>query len=85
MSQPLPDLDIYVAATDPIARQRYNELLIEQFRGNAGRVTGQFADLPVLLLKTIGAKSRATRTHPLVYFQGGDRYVATAALEHFAT
>jgi hypothetical protein len=60
MSQPLPDLDVYAAATDPTAQKRYNELLIEQFRNNAGKVTGQFADLPVLLLKTIGAKARAT-------------------------
>jgi deazaflavin-dependent oxidoreductase (nitroreductase family) len=79
MSRPLPDLDIYAAATDPIAQQRYNELLIEQFRTNAGKVTGQFADLPVLLLKTIGAKTRATRTHPLVYFDDGDRYIVVAS------
>jgi deazaflavin-dependent oxidoreductase (nitroreductase family) len=79
MSQPLPDLDIYAAATDPMAQQRYNELLIEQFRSNAGKVTGQFAELPVLLLKTIGAKTRATRTHPLVYFDDGDRYIVVAS------
>jgi F420H(2)-dependent quinone reductase len=59
MTEPLPDLDVYTAATDPPAQQRYNELLIEQFRTNAGKVTGQFANLPVLLLKTIGAKTGA--------------------------
>jgi deazaflavin-dependent oxidoreductase (nitroreductase family) len=79
MSQPLPDLDVYAAATDPTAQKRYNELLIEQFRANAGKVTGQFADLPVLLLTTIGAKTRATRTHPLVYFDDGDRYIVVAS------
>jgi F420H(2)-dependent quinone reductase len=73
MNQPLPDLDVYSAATNPSAQQRYNELLIEQFRTNAGRLTGQFAELPVLLLKTIGAKTGAPRTTPLVYFQDGDR------------
>jgi putative transposase len=75
MTEPLPDLEIYTAATDPPAQQRYNELLIEQFRTNAGKVTGQFADLPVLLRKTIGAKTGATRTTPLVYFKDGDRYL----------
>jgi deazaflavin-dependent oxidoreductase (nitroreductase family) len=79
MSQPLPDLDIYAAASDPMAQQRYNEMLIEQFRTNAGKVSGQFAGLPVLLLKTIGAKTRATRTHPLVYFEDGDRYIVVAS------
>ena len=53
MTDPLPDLDIYTAATDPPAQQRYNELLIEQFRTTAGKVTGQFA------------KTGAPRTTPL--------------------
>jgi deazaflavin-dependent oxidoreductase (nitroreductase family) len=79
MTEPLPDPDIYTAATDPPAQQRYNELLIEQFRTNAGKVTGQFANLPVLLLKTIGAKTGATRTAPLVYHQDGDRYLIIAS------
>lgn len=79
MTEPLPDLDIYTAATDPPAQQRYNELLIEQFRTNAGKVTGQFANLPVLLLKTTGAKTGATRTTPLVYLKDGDRYLIIAS------
>jgi deazaflavin-dependent oxidoreductase (nitroreductase family) len=79
MTKPLPELDIYAAATDPPAQQRYNELLIEQFRTNAGKVTGQFADLPVLLLKTTGAKTGATRTAPLVYFKDGERYLIIAS------
>jgi hypothetical protein len=79
MTEPLPDLDVYTAATDPPGQQRYNELLIEQFRTNAGKVTGQFANLPVLLLKTMGAKTGATRTAPLVYLQDGDRYLIIAS------
>jgi deazaflavin-dependent oxidoreductase (nitroreductase family) len=79
MTEPLPELDIYAAATDPRAQQRYNELLIEQFRTTAGKVTGQFANLPVLLLKTIGAKTGATRTTPLVYFKDGERYLIIAS------
>jgi deazaflavin-dependent oxidoreductase (nitroreductase family) len=76
---PQPKVDIYAAATNPTAQQRYNELLIEQFRTNAGKVTGQFAGLPVLLLNTIGARTQATRTHPLVYFEDGDRYIVVAS------
>ena len=79
MTEPLPDLDVYTAATDPPAQQRYNELLIEQFRTNAGKVTGPFANLPVLLLKTIGAKTGATRTTPLVYFNDCKRYLIIAS------
>jgi deazaflavin-dependent oxidoreductase (nitroreductase family) len=79
MTEPLPDLDIYTAATDPPAQHRYNELLIKQFRANAGTVTGQFANLPVLLLKTIGAKTGATRTAPPVYLKDGDRYLIIAS------
>jgi hypothetical protein len=33
----------------------------------------------VLLLNTIGANTRATRTHPLVYFEEGDRYIVVAS------
>jgi len=79
MTQPLPDLDIYTAATDPPAQQRYNDLLIAQFRTNAGKITGQFADLPMLLLKTAGAKTGGIRTTPLVYFKDGDRYLIIAS------
>ena len=79
MTQPLPDLDIYTAATDPPAQQRYNDLLIAQFRTNAGKITGQFADLPMLLLKTADAKTGGIRTTPLVYFKDGDRYLIIAS------
>jgi deazaflavin-dependent oxidoreductase (nitroreductase family) len=79
MNEPLPAIDVYSAATNPPAQHRYNELLIERFRTNQGELTGQFAKLPVLLLKTIGAKTGAPRTTPLVYFQDGDRYLIIAS------
>jgi deazaflavin-dependent oxidoreductase (nitroreductase family) len=79
MTERLPDLDIYTPATNPLAQQRYNELLIDQFRTNAGKVDGQFADLPLLLLTTVGAKTAETRTTPLVYFIDGDRYLVIAS------
>ena len=79
MNDVLPSIDAYAAATDPAGQRRFNELLIQQFRTNAGTVTGQFAGLPVLLLRTVGAKTGMPRTTPLVYLQHGDRYLLIAS------
>jgi deazaflavin-dependent oxidoreductase (nitroreductase family) len=77
MSEALPDIDPYSAVSNPTAQRRYDELLIEQFR--AGALTGQFAAFPILLLNTIGAKTRTPRTTPLLYLQDGDRYIIVAS------
>jgi hypothetical protein len=77
MNKALPDIDPYSAVSNPTAQRTYNELLIEQFR--AGALTGQFAAFPILLLNTIGAKSRAPRTTPLVYLQDDNRYIIFAS------
>ena len=45
----------------------YNRRLIEEFRANGGKVSGQFEHTPLLLLTTIGAKSGQRRTTPLGY------------------
>jgi deazaflavin-dependent oxidoreductase (nitroreductase family) len=79
VTESLPDIDPYTAATDPIAQQRYNELLIEQFRASGGEATGQFSALPVLLLTTVGARTGTTRVVPLVYFHDDDRYLLVAS------
>ena|ERR1700758_2015521 len=79
MKEPLPDIDPNTAATDPAAQQRYNESLIEHYRTNAGELTGQFAALPVLLLNTIGAKTGAARTTPLVYLMWWETVCGTCA------
>lgn len=50
----------------------FNRQLIEEFRVNGGKVGGQFAGAPVLLLTTIGRKSGQERTLPLVYGKDGD-------------
>jgi deazaflavin-dependent oxidoreductase (nitroreductase family) len=57
----------------------FNQLLIAEFRANGGTVSGQFAGAPLLLLNTVGAKSGAPRTTPLVYSRDGDRYVIIAS------
>jgi deazaflavin-dependent oxidoreductase (nitroreductase family) len=57
----------------------FNQQLIEEFRANGGKVTGQFAGAPLLLLTTTGAKSGKERTTPLAYTRDGDRLVIIAS------
>lgn len=59
--------------------QEMNKAIIEEFRANDGKVGGQFAGAPLLLLTTIGAKSGLSRTNPLVYLTDNDRYVIIAS------
>jgi deazaflavin-dependent oxidoreductase (nitroreductase family) len=44
-----------------------NTHVIQEFRSNGGVVGGDFEDLPLLLLVSLGAKSGLARTHPVVY------------------
>ena len=57
----------------------YNRHLIEEFRANGGKVSGQFEHTPLLLLTTIGAKSGQCRTTPLGYMPEGDRLIVIAS------
>jgi deazaflavin-dependent oxidoreductase (nitroreductase family) len=59
--------------------QEFNKKIIEEFRANNGVVGGQFAGAGLLLLGTIGAKSGAQRTNPLVYLEDGDRLIIIAS------
>ncbi len=45
----------------------FNQALIDEFRVNAGQVTGMFAGAPLVLITTTGAKSGKPRTTPIVY------------------
>ena len=56
-----------------------NRRVIEEFRANDGKVTGMFANEPLLLLTTTGAKSGEKRTNPLVHTLDGDRVVIIAS------
>ncbi len=58
----------------------FNEKLIAEFRANGGKVTGMFADAPLVLLTTTGAKSGKERTTPVVYFEDGGKLVIVASL-----
>ena len=50
----------------------FNKSLIEEFRANGGKVSGQFEGAPMILVTTTGRKSGQQRTSPLVYGKTGD-------------
>lgn len=56
----------------------YNRHLIEEFRANGGKVSGQWST-PLLLLTTTGAKSGQRRTTPMGYIPEGDRLIVIAS------
>ena len=49
------------------AMKAFNKNLIDEFRGNGGKVGGPFARADLLLLTTTGAKSGQPRLAPLAY------------------
>ncbi len=57
----------------------FNQQVISEFRANQGKVGGQLANMPVLLLTMTGAKSGRTLTRPLVYTTDDDRIVVIAS------
>lgn len=59
--------------------QDFNQQLIEEYRAKGGKVSGQFAGAPLLLLTTTGVKSGKSRTTPLVYTNDGDRLLIVAS------
>ena len=48
-------------------RNEFNQRVIDDFRANQGKVGGQMAGLPMLLLTTTGAKTGRALTKPLAY------------------
>jgi deazaflavin-dependent oxidoreductase (nitroreductase family) len=57
----------------------WNNRVIEEFHANAGKVGGQFAGSPMVLVTTTGAKSGQRRVSPMLYLQDGDRLVVFAS------
>jgi deazaflavin-dependent oxidoreductase (nitroreductase family) len=54
----------------------WNRKIIEEFRANKGKVGGPFANAPVLLLHTTGAKTDLERVNPMMYLDLDEhRYV----------
>jgi deazaflavin-dependent oxidoreductase (nitroreductase family) len=56
-----------------------NQLIIQEFRANAGKVGGPFTGKSLLLLHTIGAKSGQPRINPVACTRDGDRFVIFAS------
>jgi len=59
--------------------QAFNRALIEEFRANGGKLSGQLANSTLLLLTTLGAKSGAERVTPLGFVKDGERLIVIAA------
>jgi deazaflavin-dependent oxidoreductase (nitroreductase family) len=57
----------------------WNRAIIDEFRANGGKVGGQFAGAPLLLLTTTGAKSGKPRVAPVMYLADGDRLYVFAS------
>jgi deazaflavin-dependent oxidoreductase (nitroreductase family) len=57
----------------------FNQTVITEFRANGGKVGGPFANTPLLLLTTIGAKSGQPRIAPLAYTTDGDHFIVIAS------
>lgn len=47
----------------------FNKSIVDEFRANAGKVGGQFANADLLLLTTTGAKSNQPRLTPVAYLR----------------
>jgi deazaflavin-dependent oxidoreductase (nitroreductase family) len=57
----------------------FNAAVIDEFRANAGRVSGQLAGTSILLVHHIGARSGIERVVPLAYSPQGDGRFAIVA------
>jgi deazaflavin-dependent oxidoreductase (nitroreductase family) len=57
----------------------WNAKIIAEFRANAGKVGGQFANATLVLVTTTGARTGKLRTNPLVYLPDGERIVIFAS------
>jgi len=59
--------------TDAIDFDAMNRKVIDEFRSTGGKGSGIFADVPLILVHHVGAKSGTERIAPLVYFGEGER------------
>jgi deazaflavin-dependent oxidoreductase (nitroreductase family) len=57
----------------------FNSSVIEEFRANGGKVSGQFEGAPLLLLTSTGARSGAARVNPMMYLADGSRLYVFAS------
>jgi deazaflavin-dependent oxidoreductase (nitroreductase family) len=57
----------------------WNKQVIAEFRANEGKVGGQFAGAPMILVHHLGAKTGTQRVSPMVCFPDGDRMLVVAS------
>ncbi len=57
----------------------WNTKIIEEFRGNAGKVGGPFEGAPLLLLHTTGAKTGREHVSPMMYRKVDGGYAVFAS------
>jgi len=73
-------LEDIMANSAPGGTDDYNTRIIEEFRANGGSVGGPWADITLILVHHIGAKSGIDRVSPLAYsLQGDSRFAIWAA------
>lgn len=57
----------------------FNKKIVDEFRSSGGKVGGQFAGAPMIIVTHTGAKSGKTYTTPLVFSKDGDKCVIIAS------
>ncbi len=57
----------------------FTERVIAEFRANCGRVGGDLADTPIILIHHLGARTRIERVTPLAYSSRADGSLVIAA------
>ena len=57
----------------------WNQKIIDEFRSNGGKLGGQFAGAPLLLLTNTGAKTGQKHTTPVMYLADRDRLAIFAS------
>ena len=57
----------------------WNQKIIDEFRSVGGKVGGQFAGAPILLLNSTGAETGEKRTTPMMYLADSDRLAVFAS------
>lgn len=60
-------------------RKDFNANTIAEFRSNHGKVGGYFTGSPLLLQRTIGARSGKSHIVPVMYLKDGARYLVFAS------
>jgi deazaflavin-dependent oxidoreductase (nitroreductase family) len=59
--------------------QAFNQSVIEEFRANAGVLSGDLAEMPVVLVTMTGARSGREICKPLLHIRDGDDIVVIAS------